>query len=176
MILPDANVLLYAVNRSSDQHESALRSLLQAFDDPRGVGFAWVTLLAFLRLSTRRGIFPRPLLADDALRVAGHWLRHSRAQVVHPGERHLEILGRLLGAVGTAGNLTSDAHLAALAIEHGATVLTFDRDFARFEEAAMDDAARLESGIATGCRATSAVQCEATPLSGRPAGSSRRLR
>jgi toxin-antitoxin system PIN domain toxin len=133
MILPDANVLLYAVNRSSDQHEAALRGLLRGFDDPRGVAFAWVTLLAFLRLSTRRGIFPRPLSVDDALRVAGHWLAYPRAEVVHPGERHLEFLGRLLGAAGTAGNLTTDAHLAALAIEHGATVLTFDRDFARFE-------------------------------------------
>jgi toxin-antitoxin system PIN domain toxin len=133
MILPDANVLLYAVNRSSDQHEAALRGLMQGFDDPRGVAFAWVTLLAFLRLSTRRGIFPRPLPADDALRVAGHWLGHPNAQVVHPGEWHLDILGRLLAAAGTAGNLTTDAHLAALAIEHGATVLTFDRDFARFD-------------------------------------------
>lgn len=133
MILPDASVLLYAVNRSSDQHAVALQGLLQGFKDPRGVGFAWVTLLAFLRLSTRRGIFPRPLSAEDALRVAAHWLGHARAQVVHPGERHLDILGRLLGAAGTAGNLTTDAHLAALAIEHGATVLTFDRDFARFE-------------------------------------------
>jgi toxin-antitoxin system PIN domain toxin len=133
MILPDANVLLYAVNRSCDQHELALQALLQGFDDPRGVALAWVALLAFLRLSTRRGIFPKPLPAEDALRVAGHWLGHPSAQVVHPGERHLDILGRLLGSAGTAGNLTTDAHLAALAIEHGATVLTFDRDFARFE-------------------------------------------
>jgi toxin-antitoxin system PIN domain toxin len=133
MILPDANVLLHAVNRSSDQHEAALRGLTRCFDDPRGVAFAWVTLLAFIRLSTRRGIFPRPLSADDAIRVAENWLSHAKAQIVHPGERHLEILGRLLGGAGTAGNLTTDAHLAALAIEHGATVLTFDRDFARFE-------------------------------------------
>ena len=134
MILPDANTLLYAVNSSSDQHAAALRALRHGFDDPRGVAFAWTTLLAFLRLATRRGIFPRPLPIEDALRVIEHWLGHPQAQVIHPGERHVEILGRLLKSAGTAGNLTTDAHLAALAIEHGATVLSFDRDFARFED------------------------------------------
>ncbi len=133
MILPDANTLLYAVNRSSDQHPAALKALRQSFNDPRGVAFAWTALLAFLRLSTRRGIFPRPLSVEDALRVVDHWLGHPQAQVAHPGERHAHILGRLLRSAGTAGNLTTDAHLAALAIEHGATILSFDRDFARFE-------------------------------------------
>jgi toxin-antitoxin system PIN domain toxin len=133
MILPDVNTLLYAVNSSSDQHAAALRALRQGFDGPRGVAFAWIALLAFLRLSTRRGIFPRPLSVEDGLHVIKHWFGHHQAQVVHPGEQHAEILGRLLKSAGTAGNLTTDAHLAALAIEHGATILTFDRDFARFE-------------------------------------------
>jgi toxin-antitoxin system PIN domain toxin len=133
MILPDVNTLLYAVNSSSDQHAAALSAMRQGFDDPRGVAFAWTALLAFLRLSTRRGIFPNPLAVEDALRVIEHWLGHPRAQVVHPGDRHAETLGRLLRAAGTAGNLTADAHLAALAIEHGATIVSFDRDFARFE-------------------------------------------
>jgi toxin-antitoxin system PIN domain toxin len=133
MILPDANTLLYAVNSASDRHAAALGALRQSFDDPRGVAFAWTVLLAFLRLSTRRGIFPRPLPVDEAVRVVEHWLGHPQAHVVHPGERHAEILGRLLRSAGTAGNLTTDAHLAALAIENGATVLSFDRDFARFE-------------------------------------------
>ena len=133
MMLPDANTLLYAVNSASDQHGTALRALQEGFDDSRGVAFAWTVLLAFLRLSTRGGVFPRPLSVEDALRVIEHWLGHPHAQVVHPGERHTHILGRLLRSAGTAGNLTTDAHLAALAIEHGATVLSFDRDFARFE-------------------------------------------
>jgi toxin-antitoxin system PIN domain toxin len=133
MILPDANTLLYAVNSASNQHAAALHALREGFDDQRGVAFAWTALLAFLRLSTRRGIFPRPLPVEDGLRVIEHWLGHPRAQVVNPAERHAEILGRLLRSAGTAGNLTSDAHLAALAIEHGATVLSFDRDFARFD-------------------------------------------
>jgi toxin-antitoxin system PIN domain toxin len=132
MILPDVNTLLYAVNSASEQHIVALGALRHGFEDQRGVALAWTALLAFLRLSTRRGIFPRPLSVDEALRVIEHWLGHPQAQVVHPGERHAEILGRLLKSAGTAGNLTTDAHLAALAIEHGATILSFDRDFARF--------------------------------------------
>jgi len=133
VILPDANTLLYAVNRSSDQHAVALEALRRGFNDPRGVALAWTALLAFLRLATRRGIFPRPLSVNDALRVVEHWLGQPRAEVVHPTERHAEILGRLLGSAGTGGNLTTDAHLAALAIEHGATIVSFDRDFARFD-------------------------------------------
>jgi toxin-antitoxin system PIN domain toxin len=133
MILPDVNVLLYAVNSSSRQHAAALGALRESFDDPRGVALAWTVLLGFLRLATRRGIFPRPLSVEDALRVVEQWLARPQAQVLHPGERHVEILGRLLKSAGAAGNLTTDAYLAALAIEHRATILTFDRDFARFE-------------------------------------------
>ena len=133
MILPDVNTLLYAVNRASEQHAVALKALGEGFDHPSGVALAWAALLAFLRLATRRGIFPRPLSIVDALRVVEQWLGHPRSRVVHPGERHAEILGNLLKSAGTAGNLTTDAHLAALAIEHGATILSFDRDFARFE-------------------------------------------
>lgn len=133
MILPDVNTLLYAVNRSSEQHRVALNALRQAFREPSGVAFAWAALLGFVRLSTRRGIFPKPLTVDDALRVVDIWLGHPRALVANPGERHALILGQLLRSAGAAGNLTTDAHLAALAIEHGATILTFDRDFARFE-------------------------------------------
>lgn len=133
MILPDVNTLLFAVNNSSGQHAAALEGLKQGFEGPRGVAFAWTALLAFLRLSTRRGIFTKPLSVEDALHVIQRWLEHPQAQVTHPGERHLEILGRLLKAAGTGGNLTTDAHLAALAIEHDATILSFDRDFARFE-------------------------------------------
>jgi uncharacterized protein len=134
VILPDANTLLYAVNVAAPQHRAALRALEEGFVTPRGVAFAWLTLLVFLRLSTRLGVFPKPLEVDDALGVISHWLGHPSAQVIHPGERHAELLGRLLRAAGTAGNLTSDAHLAALAIEHDARIVSFDRDFARFAD------------------------------------------
>jgi len=134
VILPDVNTLLFAVNTATPQHRAALGALEQGFLAPRGVAFAWITLLAFVRLSTRSGIFPKALSVDDALRVLSHWLAHPNAQVIHPGEQHLAILGRLLRAAGTAGNLTSDAHLAALAIEHDARIVSFDRDFARFAD------------------------------------------
>jgi uncharacterized protein len=133
MILPDANLLLYAVNSSSNHHAVALRALHRIFAHAHGIAFAWTALLAFLRLSTRSGIFPRPLSIDDAMQVVERWLGHPRAQIINPGERHAQVLGQLLRSAGTAGNLTTDAHLAALAIEHGATIVTFDRDFARFE-------------------------------------------
>ena len=84
MILPDVNTLLYAVNSSSEQHATALKALQEGFDDPRGVVFAWTVVLAFLRLSTRSGVFPRPLSVDDALRVIERWLGHPRALVRTP--------------------------------------------------------------------------------------------
>ncbi len=144
MILPDANILLYAVNEASEQHGLALKALEEGFDGPRGVGFAWVAVLAFIRLSTRSGIFPMPLSVEDALGVAQEWMGHPMAQVLHPTDRHCEMLGRLLVAAGTAGNLTTDAHLAALAMEHDATILSFDRDFARFEGVQWITPARVE--------------------------------
>jgi toxin-antitoxin system PIN domain toxin len=84
------------------------------------------------RLSTRRGIFPMPLSVEDALSMVQTWLAHDQSSVLHPTERHASVLARLLVAAQMAGNLTTDAHLAALAIEHGATLGSFDRDFERF--------------------------------------------
>jgi len=134
LILPDVNVLLYAANSATEQHTAALTALKTGYASPRGVGFAWVSLLAFLRLSTRGGIFPKPLSVDDSIRVINHWIDVPNSQILHPGERHAEILGRLLRAAGTAGNLTTDAHLAGIAIENDATIVSFDRDFARFAD------------------------------------------
>jgi toxin-antitoxin system PIN domain toxin len=131
--LPDTNVLLYAVNSASAQHTSALHWLRRALEEPAGVGFAWVSLLGFLRISTRAGILARPLLVSDALRAMRFWLEQPRARLLHPGERHADLIEQLLTAAGTGGNLTTDAHLAALAMEHGATLASFDADFERFQ-------------------------------------------
>ena len=90
-------------------------------------------LLAFLWLSTRPGPFPRPLALDEAAGVVELWLDQPAAVVVHPSARHLSLLRGLLGSVGTAANLVNDAHLATLALEHGAEIVSFDRDFARFQ-------------------------------------------
>lgn len=132
MRLPDVNVLLFAVNSAADQHPRAKKVLESAFADAAGVGLSWTALLGFIRLATRRGIFANPLSVEDALSVVRVWLEQPKARVLDPTDQHHEILGRLLLGAGTAGNLTTDAHLAALAIEHGATILTFDHDFERF--------------------------------------------
>jgi len=128
----DANVLLYAVNRQSVEHAAAHRWLTGALSGNEVVGLPWVSLLAFIRLSTSRRIFAAPLPPADAMTVVESWLAQPAAVTVEPTIRHSSVLRGLLVQAGTAGNLTTDAHIAALAIEHGATVVTFDRDFERF--------------------------------------------
>ncbi len=132
MKTPDVNVLLYAVNTASQQHPTAREWLEAAFASSGGIGFSWVAVLGFIRLATRSGIFPNPLSVEDALGLVDDWLNHPHARVLDPTERHAALLGRLLLGAGQAGNLTTDAHLAAIAIEHGATLGTFDHDFERF--------------------------------------------
>ena len=132
MRTPDVNMLLYAVNSDSAQHKAATSWLAESFARPQGIGFGWMALLGFLRLSTRNGIFARPLGIEQALSVVDVWLSQPTASILNPTDRHAGVLGRLLLGAGSAGNLVSDAHLAALAIEHGAELGTFDRDFARF--------------------------------------------
>lgn len=132
MKLPDLNVLLHAVNRASPDHAEARDWLEHAFNAPAGAGLSWVALLGFIRLATRRGILAKPMVVEDALATVRVWLSAPGARVLHPTERHAPILSRLLLATGAGGNLTTDAHLAALAIEHGATLGSFDRDFRRF--------------------------------------------
>jgi toxin-antitoxin system PIN domain toxin len=132
MKLLDLNVLLHAVNTSSAVHASARKCVEEANNAAAGVGLSWVALLGFVRLATRRGILSTPMAVEDALAVVRDWLAAPRARVPQPTERHEPILSRLLVAAGTGGNLTTDAHLAALAIEHGATLVSFDRDFERF--------------------------------------------
>ena len=131
MKLPDVNVLLYAVNTASPQHAVAKQALQEAFTEG-DVGLPWAVLLGFLRLTTRTGILSNPLTVEDALQVVHSWLDHPAATALVPGDRHAAILSRLLIGAGQGGSLVSDAHLAALAIEHNAELLSFDRDFARF--------------------------------------------
>ena len=132
MKLVDANVLLYAVNEADPKHERSRGWLDGALSGSETIGFSWLVVLAFLRLATRAGLFPRPLPVDHALAVVRAWLSHPTSVVAEPTPRHLDVLGGLLQAVGSGGNLVSDAHLAALALEHNATVVTYDTDFARF--------------------------------------------
>lgn len=132
MRLVDANVLLYAVNEGTPQHDASVRWLDEALDGADNVGFSWNALLAFVRIVTNPRIMPRPLTAAEAMGQVHEWLAAPSAHVLHPGERHAMILEELLVATGSAANLVNDAHLAALAIEHRAGVVTFDVDFERF--------------------------------------------
>jgi len=130
--LVDANVLLYAVNSDEAHHGESKDWLDAALSGSTSVGLAWLPLLAFVRLATKSGVSRSPLTTDEAMDQVVAWLARPAAHLVEPTERHPDILRSLLGAVGTGGNLVSDAHLAALAIEHRADVVTYDRDFARF--------------------------------------------
>jgi hypothetical protein len=130
--LVDANLLLYAHNESAPLHKKARVWLEEVLSGTETVAFAWSVILAFIRLSTRPPVFARPLRPDQAFAVVESWLRQPCVTIVHPTDRHAAVLKGLLLPLGTAGNLTSDAHLAALSIEHGAEVCSGDADFARF--------------------------------------------
>jgi len=132
VILVDANLLIYAVDADSPHHARARAWLEAALSAPDPLGLAWVVTLAFLRLTTRPGILRRQLPTAQALEYVDQWLRQPCARTIVPGENHWPILRTLLAATGTAGNLAGDAHLAALAIEHGATICSTDQDFRRF--------------------------------------------
>lgn len=132
MKVVDANVLLYAVNLDSREHEAASRWLTDALSAEEAVALPWVSVLSFVRLSTNPRVFDIPLPLADAFDLVESWLGQPAATTIEPTRRHATILRGLLEGAGTAGNLTTDAHIAALALEHGAEVVTFDRDFVRF--------------------------------------------
>ncbi len=133
MEIVDANVLLYAVNVDARHHARSKRWLDEALSGGEAVAFAWIALLAFLRLSTKVGLFPRPLTAERAMDRVEAWLEAPAAVVLEPTPDHAGVLRRLLSATGVGGNLVTDAHLAALAIEHRCGIVSFDRDFTRFD-------------------------------------------
>lgn len=132
MTLSDVNLLLYAYDASSVHHERARRWLEERLSGGETVAFAWIVLLAFVRLVTNPRVFESPLSVDEALDVVDAWLAAPCATVVQPGARHLLLLRQLLDPLGSGGNLTNDAHLAALALEHDAELCSADADFSRF--------------------------------------------
>lgn len=142
MKLPDANLLIYAVDDTSPRHGPARAWLDAALSGSEEVAFAWVVLLAVLRLTTKAAVFASPLLPEEAFDLVDGWLAQPCAVVVHPTARHAALLRGLLAPLGMAGNLTSDAHLAALAIEHGAVLCSCDADFSRFSGLAWTDPLR----------------------------------
>lgn len=139
MILLDANLLVYAHVSQFAQHDRARLWLDDRLDGSLPVGFPWSTLIAFLRLVTNARIFERPEPVARAWRQVETWLDSPVAWIPQPTDRHREVLGRLLVSHGAPANLVADAHLAALAIEHGLVLCSSDSDFARFQSLRWDN-------------------------------------
>lgn len=132
MKLPDVNLLVYAADETAARHERALEWVQTTLSGTETVGFAWLALIGFVRITTSPKSVAAPWAAAQALDVVDRWLAQPSATIVHPTHRHAAVLRDLLAPLGAGGNLTSDAHLAALAIEHGATLCSHDNDFSRF--------------------------------------------
>lgn len=131
-MLIDANLLLYAVDQRSPFHERSLEWVTASLNGARRVGIAWISLIAFVRISTNLRATDRPLSPSDAAGFVRDWLAADTVWTPAPGPRHGEIVLDLVESGQLSGNLVSDAHLAAIAIEHGLVLASNDSDFARF--------------------------------------------
>ncbi|MGD9968345.1 MAG: TA system VapC family ribonuclease toxin [Hyphomonadaceae bacterium] len=133
MILPDVNVLVHAHNSESRVHDRARDWWDACLAGTEGVGLAWAAVLGFVRLTTNRKIVARPLAVGEVMDRIGSWLALPHVHIAEPSPRHFERLRAELERLGAAGNLTTDAHLAALAMERGYVLYSTDADFARFK-------------------------------------------
>ncbi len=132
MILPDVNLLVYAYNQDAREHAGARAWWESLLSSSAAVGLPWAVSCGFIRLMTHPAVLVKPLDPRRAVEHVRSWLDRSNVEALDPGPRHLEVLGRLLGDLGVAGNLTTDAHIAALAIEHQCELHSNDADFSRF--------------------------------------------
>jgi uncharacterized protein len=132
MIVPDVNLLVHAYNTESRVHAAARAWWEALLNGTLPVGLPWVAILGFIRVTTHRQVLARPLSPQAACAPVRAWLGRPYVAILHPGARHAEILFGLLEGLGTGGTLTTDAHLAALCIEHQAELHSTDADFSRF--------------------------------------------
>ena len=132
MIVPDINLLVYAHDSEFPRHGEVRDWWEELMNGSGSVGLTWVAMLGFIRITTNSKILDNPMEPTIACEHVRSWLGRPQSIVIHPGDRHAEILFQLLGQAGSAGNLTTDAHLAALAIEHQAELHSADADMARF--------------------------------------------
>lgn len=132
MKIIDLNILIYAVNKDAPDHKKAKEWLENGLTETETIGFPWVVLLGFLRITTNSRILPKPLTHIQAIGFIDEWLKQESVQVVLPTDRHWDILKQIINHFGTASNLTTDAHLAALTIEKGAILYSSDNDFSRY--------------------------------------------
>lgn len=133
MKIVDINLLIYAINKDAPHHSRAKKWLEDSLSDDEPFGFAWIVILGFLRIVTNGRIMPAPLTPEVAINLVNDWLQQSPSLIVVPTHQHWAIFKELIMPLGTAANLTSDAHLAALSIEHGARLYSTDNDFSRFQ-------------------------------------------
>ena len=132
MILVDANLLIYAVNRDSPFHARAKSWLEETLSGNKEVGLTWIVILAFIRISTRAGIFSSPLTPELAVAYVDEWLAQPFVKLINGTDSQWKIFRNLQLQVGTAGNLTSDTMLASMALELGASIYSADHDFKRY--------------------------------------------
>jgi uncharacterized protein len=132
MILPDVNVLVHAHNADSAVHAAARRWWDECLAGSQGIGLAWAVLLGFVRITTNRKIVARPLSPADVMARIERWLALPQVHIAQPSDQHFVRLRAELERLGAAGNLTTDAHLAVLAMERGYVLCSTDADFARF--------------------------------------------
>ncbi len=133
MVIVDANILLYAYNEDAAKHAAAKRWLEEQLAGKEVLGLSWHIITAFLRISTHSRIFPIPLDLIEAMNTMKEWLDSPKVQILSPTQRHWQIFREVLINGQAAGPLVMDAHIAALAIEHDATIATADKDFSRFD-------------------------------------------
>jgi len=133
MKIVDINLLIYAINKDTPYHFKAKKWLEDSLSSDEPFGFAWIVILGFLRIVTNGRIMPTPLIPEVAIDCVNDWLQQPPSLTIVPSHQHWSIFKELLMPLGTAANLTSDAHLAALAIEHGARLYSTDNDFSRFQ-------------------------------------------
>ena len=134
MKIVDLNILLYAINRDSPHHTAVRDWWEKAVSDDEPVGLPWLVLLGFLRLATSPRVFSNPLTPEQASEVVETWISHAGVKLVIERDEHWRILRSYLEKTGMAGNLTTDAHLASLAVSYGAALVSCDGDFSRFSE------------------------------------------
>ena len=133
MKIVDINLLIYSINKDAPHHSKAKKWLEVSLSSDEPFGFAWIVILGFLRIVTNCRIMPTPLIPEVAIDSVNDWLLQPPSLTIVPTHQHWSIFKELLMPLGVAANLTSDAHLAALSIEHGARLYSTDNDFSRFQ-------------------------------------------
>lgn len=132
MIVPDINLLIYAYNELAPHHARAKRWWEGLLSGETIVGMPWVVVFGFIRLMTHRQVLEIPLSVVDCCSIVEEWFDRPNVQPLDPGPRHFAISKNLLSQAGTGGNLVTDTHLAALAVEHSCELHSNDSDFSRF--------------------------------------------